>query len=401
MKRSGTWVASVLLLAAACSEANKGGSDTADAGEPGEGTFCEVRDIFDASCVAGCHSASAKAGDLDLETDAHAALVGISSAYAGRTLVVAGDAEGSFLLVKLEGTQAGDEGDEMPPGSVLSDAKIETVRRWIDGGAGSSCDSAGTDGRYHPVGFDAPGEHGMAAKYQEDDCLGCHGADLTGGTAEVSCDSCHEADWRTTCTYCHGGTDNATGAPPEDISDETDAASTTFPEHTAHVTRTIHGAYDCVQCHAKPEDALDPGHFIVADDTPGVAEMSFAGGLSSLASYDGNGGCSNLYCHGDGRRNDGVAQTGNDYSACDSCHADMGDRSGWSRMSGEHDEHLEEGVSCDECHGLTVSDAEEIVDPDRHVDGTADVSLADGMTWDGASCTGMCHWETHYREDWE
>jgi hypothetical protein len=254
-------------------------------------------------------------------------------------------------------------------------------------------------GRHHPAGFYDPAQHGVAAKVQEETCTDCHGADLTGGTdAEPSCDSCHPADWRTDCTFCHGGTDNTTGAPPRDIRGETDAAATSFPEHTAHVTTNIHEAFDCVQCHTRPTDVLSVGHVFVGDTTKGVAEVSFSAGLSSAGTYAGAASCSNLYCHGNGQGNNGTAESGEDFSACSDCHGSATRRSG--DLSGRHEDHLEEGLSCEDCHADTVSDADTIADPALHVNGTADLHLPDTMERTGGRCTGTCHGETHDRRTW-
>jgi hypothetical protein len=62
----------------------------------------------------------------------------------------------------------------------------------------------GEGGVYHPAGFAAAAMHGTEMELQRQDCRGCHGADLAGGSA-VSCDGCHQSGWRTDCTYCHGG----------------------------------------------------------------------------------------------------------------------------------------------------------------------------------------------------
>ena len=53
------------------------------------------------------------------------------------TLVVPGDADNSFLVMKVEGTQAsvGDAGDVMPPVGSLSGADQATIRNWVNGGA--------------------------------------------------------------------------------------------------------------------------------------------------------------------------------------------------------------------------------------------------------------------------
>ncbi len=396
-----------LLALAACTDPTAP-ADKGDSGGTEEG-FCGVQSILASQCVA-CHSASGLAGGLDLQTDAHAALVGVpSSLYAGRTLVVAGDPDGSFLLAKLAGTQTGSEGGIMPPGGALPDADVAVVRAWIEAGATEACETpdSGADG-YHPVGWDDPTQHGMAAKHQEDDCQSCHGEDLTGGTVGVSCNMCHdvvdsseaEGAWKTDCLWCHGGVDNTTGAPPEGISDETDASETSFPPHTTHVEATrLKSALDCVQCHTKPTDVFSPGHLFDGDTTPGVADVRFAAGLSDAASWSG-GTCSNVYCHGDGQGDNGRVSIDSTVD-CGSCHAVRSSgEDAWERMSGDHDEHIDEGVQCSECHGEVVDSRDQIVDVALHVNGTIELRLPSGVTRVGNSCTGSCHGEGHSGSNW-
>ena len=99
---------------------------TDDTGLPdGEG-FCPVQSILADNCTI-CHDGSDPSGGLDLETDPWAALVNAPSQYGGRTLVVPGDPAGSFLMDKLEGTQASGEGDSMPPSGFLSAGEIDIV----------------------------------------------------------------------------------------------------------------------------------------------------------------------------------------------------------------------------------------------------------------------------------
>jgi len=43
----------------------------------------------------------------------------------------------------------------------------------------------------HPAGWSDGDMHGAAAQANLDSCKACHGADLRGGTAGVSCFSCH------------------------------------------------------------------------------------------------------------------------------------------------------------------------------------------------------------------
>ena len=49
-------------------------------------------------------------------------------------LVIPGDANGSYLIKKMENAD-GIIGDIMPPGAGLPEEKIQAVRSWIDNGA--------------------------------------------------------------------------------------------------------------------------------------------------------------------------------------------------------------------------------------------------------------------------
>lgn len=110
----------------------------------GASTFAEIeRRIFGPrGCrVETCHG-SGVAGGLDLRAGrAYDALVGApatnaAAAAAGKIRVVPGNADASFLVQKLAGTLAADEGLRMPEvGRTLHDLEMELVRAWIQGGA--------------------------------------------------------------------------------------------------------------------------------------------------------------------------------------------------------------------------------------------------------------------------
>ena len=134
------------------------------------------------------------------------------------------------------------------------------------------------DGGGHPAGWIEPDQHGLAALQENlQPCATCHVGfgSVGGGGAGTSCDACHadpslygtyaggpypqHADWKTECTFCHGGRGNTTGAPPRNThvisSDLTTAQATTdatIGAHASHVT-AAHGvslAFDCTACHA-------------------------------------------------------------------------------------------------------------------------------------------------------
>jgi predicted CxxxxCH...CXXCH cytochrome family protein len=245
----------------------------------------------------------------------------------------------------------------------------------------------------HTSGWSAGGVHGLEYKFQTQDCTTCHGTSLTGGTSGISCDTCHATGWRSDCTFCHGGTDNTTGAPPEDLDDAT--TGLTFPPHSAHVeTTSLHAAWDCDECHVDPTTLFTPGHAHVADTTAGAAEVTLAAGLSSAGSYSSTTTtCQSLYCHGDGASVLGTIDS-SDTVACGDCH---GIAATASTLSGTHDTHVTAGATCAECHALTASGSTAIADVAQHVDGEIDVSLATGMSWSSSAgtCTGTCHGHSH------
>ena len=378
-----------------------GADDTCDAPTPtptdtgAAGGWCGVQGVLRSNCVV-CHSTASALGGLDLETDAHAALVGVVGAY-GEVLVSPGDSDASFLITKLEGEQ-GASGDPMPPGALLDATVVARVRAWIDAGATTECDGStstptGT-GRYHPEGWEAPTEHGMAAKFQtEADCRTCHGPALEGDVGP-SCTSCHGPGWETTCTFCHGGVDSSTGAPPQDIDDNDDASQSPFVPHTPHLSPGDHADIPCGTCHVVPGSALDAGH-LFDDATAGQAEVVFSG-IATGGTW--NGATCSVYCHGTDGRPGPVVHTAGPLG-CDGCHAAMSSpESALEAMSGNHKDHVEEGISCAECHGDMVSPTGVLLQPLRHVDGVPDAQIP--ITFNGTTCTGNCHGEAHNGRTW-
>lgn len=396
--------------------ADGGGADGgADGGSTlSDQSWCAVQQVLQADCVA-CHGAAYPSGGLDLVTDPHAAMVGVPSAlYSGLTLVVPGSPDESFLLAKVDGTQATDQGGAMPAPDGLSDERVEAVRAWIAEGAPSDCNPTGdggstdggsTDGGstegYHPAGYADPAVHGLEAKLHVQTCTDCHGADLTGGKG-LSCDSCHPTDWRTNCTYCHGGDEDSTGAPPVSIDGVADDAA--FGAHPRHVQENTHAAFACEQCHLNPTDVLSEGHLF--DSTPGVSEVDLSAGLAPLGSWSTSAkSCSDVYCHGNGQTEAGTVVAVDDAPlSCTSCHSGLDSGpAGWELMSERHAAHISRGASCGDCHSDTTSDGASILTPALHVNGEKNLGFATSdMVWNKArTCTGTCHGTNHLRRPWE
>ena len=99
--------------------------------------------VFDKSCANSvCHAAPANAGNLNLTYGlSYEDLVGRApqnpaAAAAGMKLVDPGNPENSFLLTKLIGPTAAEQGARMPfGGGVLHSGKIDAIRMWIEADA--------------------------------------------------------------------------------------------------------------------------------------------------------------------------------------------------------------------------------------------------------------------------
>lgn len=97
----------------------------------------QVVPILDRHCVS-CHVEGGELGGLSLYPDPWARLVGVTSNQSALKLVEPGSPEKSYLYLKLLSTQesAGGSGLRMPPQQPLPAADLETIRRWIQQGAG-------------------------------------------------------------------------------------------------------------------------------------------------------------------------------------------------------------------------------------------------------------------------
>lgn len=304
------------------------------------------------------------------------------------------DAE-DLALLNASGTEkVGDNATATPP---AGDAGNERTGPKLFGFACVSPEK----GDFHPAGYADSSLHGSEFKTGTSDCRTCHGQKLEGCDFAGGCDNCHDGGhpqgWRTSCTYCHGGETNQTGAPPADLVREKALTDLSFLAHDAHVVGTLHAPYECTECHKKPADLLSPAH--VFDDTPGKAEVSFEQGLSKGGSYEGGGSCSNLYCHGN-RVKPGAAEHDASLTGCNSCHA----YDDAKQLSGRHDAHVNGGllgflfekVACSECHADVIDAAGAIINPALHVNGKVDLTLGEGaVTYDGTRCSGTCHNAPH------
>jgi hypothetical protein len=167
--------------------AEAGGGDDGGDGEGGCGagpaTLSAIEDgIFAKSCAfSSCHGGPTPAAGLDLTTGAACgALVNAPSCvFSGRTRVVPGDPDSSFLYHKVAGDDLGSTPDgtcaglangvsqRMPLGATpLCQGQIDQIKAWI--AAGASCDDSGDGG----AGADGASESGMTSDGGSDSSSG-------------------------------------------------------------------------------------------------------------------------------------------------------------------------------------------------------------------------------------
>ena len=138
-----TKITQCMLLVAVLLWAGCGGEDSTvgPGGSDGEGILTEaslaqVSEVFAVSCTtSGCHSGGDPAGDLSLEGDFAARIVGVDSGQRPDfKLVDPGNPDKSYLLIKVRGD---DEiiSQQMPPGNPLPAEQVEIIRAWIASGA--------------------------------------------------------------------------------------------------------------------------------------------------------------------------------------------------------------------------------------------------------------------------
>lgn len=190
------------------------------------------------------------------------------------------------------------------------------------------------------------------------------------------------------CTgVCHGSTN---AAPPLDLLGQ--MASAKVGAHQAHLrTSNWHQAIPCASCHVVPQTKDAPGH----RDGDNIAEVKFTT-LNPQATYS-NGTCSNLYCHGNGRSNNGTASfSSTTPMQCGSCHSTTG-----NNMSGAHRRHIQENVRCSTCHKTVVDQNMTIIGAALHINGVHNVSMVQG-TYSGQTrnCQNtQCHGNRNWYDD--
>lgn len=101
--------------------------DTTGEVQTGVSYINDVQPIFNSRCTS-CHGNS---GQVNLTS--YQNLLASDGNFYGTNLVVAGDADASGLVDKLEPNP--DFGSRMPQGGALTGNQIETIKAWINEGA--------------------------------------------------------------------------------------------------------------------------------------------------------------------------------------------------------------------------------------------------------------------------
>jgi len=193
------------------------------------------------------------------------------------------------------------------------------------------------------------------------------------------------------CISCHGGGDNATGAPPSGLRGETATSMRVVGAHTRHLAGgTIANGFPCTECHTVPAEVGSPGHL----DADSVAELTWGGlaGAQSIWNRSTNT-CSQTYCHGNfsgGDINNAPVWTSSGQATCGSCH-DVGNNP--NLLGGEHRKHDDKNIDCYRCHASTVSATLDIIGMATHVNDQNEVVFSSGNgTYTNGRCSSVgCH----------
>lgn len=216
--------------------------------------------------------------------------------------------------------------------------------------------------RLHPTGIldqasdDFHGKELARQDYRFELCAKCHGDNLDGGKAKVSCLTCH-AQGPTACTTCHRE----------------------GPTTNAHVAHRVTGKLACAECHAVPATWDAEGHILRDGHTdPPPAEVTFGAraNLTLLAADRpgpatfADGTCTNVYCHGAVLHGAGGAMTAPKWSdptpvaTCTTCHGAPPPTHAQSACATCHpanaahvDGTVQIGQGCNGCHGSATSPA--------------------------------------------
>jgi len=302
-----------------------------------------------------------------------------------------------------------------------------------------------------------PGEHSLAVTigttsvgapiYSTDNCIECHGTNLSGGISGVSCTSCHmggptavhplewdpiylshgpsaSANGTSPCSnqYCHGttltGVANSGPSCNKNIGiggchdiPYTSASvicgachrippdGTKFPnlagKHGKHATSNT---TSCNICHNGASSYVGDHHNNVINFSFLPAYTPKTGGSSSYNAATNR--CSNISCHGGQQTPSWYTGSIDVNTQCTSCHT-YGTSQWNSFGSGEHDKHVnDKGFACTECHDTSKLAPVHFNDLDTAAMNQAYLTINDALNYTGGQCTLTCHGEYHDVYTW-
>jgi predicted CxxxxCH...CXXCH cytochrome family protein len=257
----------------------------------------------------------------------------------------------------------------------------------------------------HPVGWldtTSPDFHGLAAAAGALACLRCHAASPPATVTAITCADCHGGSGGSiACNTCHGSAANA--APPKDTTGHTATSALGVGAHQSHVTAAhqLTAPLDCVFCHVKPVNLLDPGHLdgVVTVTAYTGASLQLAAVMKDPTFSASSATCATAYCHGatlvGGTATAPVwTQVDGTQATCTSCHGfppptgRPASLSAGGAVFTTHTLHAAGGIGygCGACHpGYgTVTPSANVA---THLDGTVEVGNL-VTSWNPA--TGVC-----------
>lgn len=279
-----------------------------------------------------------------------------------------------------------------------------------------------------------PAKHKESAQAEINVCKECHGEELNGGIAGVTCTQCHiggaesvhPLDWQDTSAtpngkvkhrwyviqngtvscenqYCHGAS----------LAGVTDSGNNCADCHTYKIPTVA----NCSTCHDFPQATNKHSQHIALQDVDcsvchsgnhAYAGNSHSGSttvlLKFLTTYTAKSGttasfdaaantCSKVSCHGGQTTPDWTSSAAFDVnSQCASCHA-YGTAEYNSYNSGEHDYHVNSlKKACTNCHDtdkLAVNHFTTL--STSALEGPASATMKDALNYTNGSCTPACH----------
>ncbi len=201
----------------------------------------DIKKILDENCVR-CHNSSSS--DFDLSTYFGIIQSGVA---------IPGDANSKIIKATQPGGSMRDFLGENPS------VKADKIKKWV-----VEDSLALGDIRIHPddwaLGANSHAKFIRNTNWDLEQCKSCHGVNYQGGISKSSCYTCHNTPaGPEACNTCHGNLLNP--APPRDLNGNFSTSARGVGAHQSHVKNgNLSSAFDCSECHIKPDSLKAPGH---------------------------------------------------------------------------------------------------------------------------------------------